>query len=62
MRALNEPSDLPDLELADRLSDKAGVAVPEAVNVLRTAEIRHNIVCARDEMKKEVRKFLGMDY
>ena len=60
MRALGEPADLPDLELADRLSDKAGVPVPEAVNVLRTAEIRHNIVCDREGMKAEVRKFLGM--
>ena len=60
MRALGEPADLPDLELADRLSDKAGVPVPEAVNVLRTAEIRHHIVCDRQGMKAEVRKFLGM--
>ncbi len=60
MRALGEPADLPDLELADRLSEKAGVPVPEAVNVLRTAEIRHNIVCDREGMKNEVRKFLGM--
>ena len=45
MRALGEPAELPDLELADRLSEKAGVPVPEAVNVLRTAPVRHNIVC-----------------
>ena len=60
MRALGEPADLPDLELADRLSEKAGVPVPEAVNVLRTAEVRHNIVCDREGMKEEVRRFLGM--
>lgn len=60
MQALGEPSDLPDLELADRLSEKAAVPVPEAVNVLRTAPVRHNIVCDRDGMKAEVRKFLGM--
>lgn len=60
MRALGEPADLPDLELADRLSAKAGVAVPEAVNALRTAQIRHNIVCDRSGMKQEVRKFLGL--
>ena len=34
MRALGEPAELPDLELADRLSEKAGVPVPEAVSVL----------------------------
>ena len=60
MRALGEPADLPDLELADRLSEKSGVAVPEAVNVLRTAPVRHNIVCDRDGMKAEVRRFLQM--
>ena len=60
MQALGEPSDLPDLELADRLSAKSGVAVPEAVNILRTAPVRHNIVCERDGMKAEVKKFLGM--
>ena len=60
MQALGEPSDLPDLELADRLSEKALVAVPEAVNVLRTAPVRHNIVCDRDGMKAEVRRFLGI--
>ena len=60
MRALDEPADLPDLELADHLSEKAGVPVPEAVNILRTAPIRHNIVCDRENMKAEVRKFLGM--
>ena len=60
MRALGEPADLPDLELADRLSEKAGVAVPEAVNDLRTAPVRHNIVCGRDGMKEEVRRFLGL--
>ena len=60
MQALGEPSDLPDLDLADRLSKKAAVAVPEAVNVLRTAPVRHNIVCDRDGMKEEVRRFLGL--
>ena len=60
MRALGEPADLPDLELADRLSEKAGVPVPEAVNVLRTAPVRHNIVCDKDKMKDEVCRFLGI--
>ncbi len=60
MRALGEPADLPDLELADRLSEKAGVPVPEAVNILRTAPVRHNIVCEKDGMKEEVRRFLGL--
>ena len=60
MQALGEPAYLPDLELADRLSEKAGVAVPEAVNILRTALIRHNIVCNGNEMKQEVRRFLEL--
>lgn len=60
MSALGEPADLPDLELADRLSEKAGVPVPEAVSMLRTAPVRHNIVCDREGMKDEVKRFLGL--
>ena len=60
MRALGEPAELPDLELADRLSEKAGVPVPEAVNVLRSAPVRQNSVGGQEGMKEEVRRFLGL--
>ena len=60
MKALGRDTSLPDLELADRLSEIAGVAVPRAVSILRDAPALHDIVCDREEMKQEVRKFLGL--
>ena len=60
MKALGEDTSLPDLELADRLSEIAGVAVPRAVSILRDAPVLHDIVCDREDMKQEVRKFLGL--
>ena len=60
MKALGRDTSLPDLELADRLSEIACVAVPRAVSILRDAPVLHDIVCDREEMKQEVRKFLGL--
>ncbi len=60
LKALGKPADLDDLEMADLLSDIAKVPVPEAVNSLRGAEIRHNIVCETEEMEAKVRDFLGI--
>lgn len=60
MEALNQPHDLPDLELADRLSAVADVKVPYAVESLRDAEVRHTTVCEKDEMLTEVKRFLGI--
>lgn len=62
MKALGRETDLSDLELADRLSEIAGVPVPKAVSGLRGAEIRHKTVCGRskEDMQAEVEKFLGL--
>lgn len=60
MAALGKDTSLPDLELADKLSEAAGVPVPKAVSDLRDAPVLHDIVCDRTEMKEEVRKFLGL--
>ena len=60
MKALGYDTSLPDLELADKLSEVAGVPVPRAVSVLRDAPVLHDIVCDRTEMKSEVLKFLGL--
>ena len=60
MKALGRYEDIPDLELADRLSEIAGVPVPEAVSSLRGAEVLHQTVCGRDEMEAQVRTFLQM--
>ncbi|MBQ9613402.1 MAG: threonine synthase [Lachnospiraceae bacterium] len=61
MQALGKDTDLPDLELADALAAVAGVKVPYAVESLKTAQIRHNIVCGKEEMLAEVEKFLGIE-
>ena len=60
MKALGKETSLPDLELADKLSETAGVPVPKAVSDLRDAPVLHDIVCDREDMKKEVRSFLGL--
>ena len=60
MKALGQDTSLPDLELADKLSEVAKVPVPKAVSDLRDAPVLHDIVCDRDDMKKEVRRFLGL--
>ena len=60
MKALGKDTSLPDLELADRLSEIAGVPVPKAVSDLKDAPVLHDIVCDRTEMEREVRRFLGL--
>ena len=60
MSALGQDTSLPDLELAQKLSEIAGVPVPKAVSDLRDAPILHDIVCEREQMRDEVRKFLGL--
>ena len=49
-----------DFELVDELSVISGVAVPNAIEEIRNAEIRHNTVCEVNEMKAVVKQFLGM--
>ena len=60
MKALGKDTSLPDLELADKLSETAGVPVPKAVSDLRDAPVLHDIVCDREDMRQEVRRFLGL--
>lgn len=47
-----------DFTLIDRLSATANVALPAAIVELKTAPVRHNIVCETADMKQEVRRFL----
>lgn len=61
MKALGKNSDLPMFEMADELSEISGVRVPEAVDGLRTAQIRHKTVCKTQDMEAQVRAFLGLD-
>ncbi|MDE6063580.1 MAG: threonine synthase, partial [Lachnospiraceae bacterium] len=61
MEAMGEgSSDIDDFALADALSGLSGVAVPAAVEEIRTAPVLHNHVCDEEEMKAVVKKFLGV--
>lgn len=48
-----------DFELVDELNKISGVAVPNAIEEIRTAPVLHNTVCETEDMEKEVRKILG---
>ena len=47
-----------DFELVDELSRIGNVAVPNAIEEIRTAPIRHNTVCEVDQMPAVVKDFL----
>ena len=49
-----------DFALADKLSEISGVQIPEAVESIRNAEVRHKTVVDRTEMEGAVKKFLGV--
>lgn len=48
-----------DFELIDRLSELANVAIPPAIEEIRTAPVLHDTVCDKEEMVKEVLSFLN---
>lgn len=51
-----------DFELVDELSRIANVAVPKAVEEIRTAPILHDHVCDKTQMKAVVKEFLGIEH
>ncbi|MBR5316718.1 MAG: threonine synthase, partial [Lachnospiraceae bacterium] len=61
MNAIDEKYDaMDDFALVDELSKIGNVAVPQAIEEIRNAEIRHNTVCEVEEMPVVVKQFLGM--
>ncbi len=61
MNAIDEKYDeMSDFELVDELSKIGNVAVPNAIEEIRTANVLHDTVCEVDEMEAVVKKFLGM--
>ena len=38
----------------------SGVKVPQAIEDIRQAEVRHDIVCDKEDMLAEVKKFLNI--
>lgn len=49
-----------DFKLIDILSKTANVEIPNAINEIRTAPIKHNTVCEISEMKDLVAKNMGL--
>ena len=47
-------------ELIDELSKIGNIKIPNAIEEIRNAEIRHNNLCNVDEMESVVKKFLNM--
>lgn len=52
--------DKSDFELIDKLSELANVNIPKAIEEIRTAEVLHNTVCDKEDMKAQVKQFLGI--
>lgn len=63
MNAIDKKYDsLGDFELADELSKIGNVKIPNAIEEIRNAEVRHNTVCEVEDMPKVVRQFLGIQF
>lgn len=52
--------DMEDFALIDELSQTANTKVPNAIEEIRTAPIRHKRVCDADKMQQEVEDILGL--
>lgn len=51
---------LSEFELVDELSKIGNVKIPQAIEEIRSAEVRHKTVCEVEEMPKVVKQFLGI--
>jgi threonine synthase len=62
MDAIDKKYDvMTDFELVDELNKISGVAVPKAIDEIRTAPVLHDTVVEVSEMKDIVKKFLGIN-
>ena len=62
MNAIDSKYDaMSDFELVDELSKIGHVAVPGAIEEIRTAPVMHDHVCDKTEMQAVVKRFLGID-
>lgn len=57
LKALN--ADINGEELTDRLNEISKVPFPKAITELKDAQVLHDTVCEKDEMKEQVRGFLS---
>lgn len=56
----NKYETMEDFALVDELSKIAKVAVPKAIEEIRTAPVLHDTVCDKEDMKAAVMKILGV--
>lgn len=49
-----------EFELVDEMSKIGNVPIPQAIEEIRTAKVRHETVCKVEEMPQEVKRFLGI--
>lgn len=61
MDAIDKKYDtMEEFELIDELSKIGNVKIPNAIEEIRNAKVRHKATCEVDEMPKAVKDFLGM--
>lgn len=48
-----------EFQIIDHLAGVSGIPIPQAVEEIRTAPVRHNTECDADQMKETVLRFLG---
>lgn len=61
MNAIDEKYDrMSDFELVDELSALANVAVPEAIEEIKSAPVIHDYICDKEAMQKTVEEFLKL--
>lgn len=49
-----------DLEQFDSMHKVSGTVIPQAIEEIRSAEVRHRTVCTAQEMKQTVKEILGL--
>ncbi len=61
MNAIDSKYDsMSDFELVDQLKEISGVAVPQAIEEIRSANILHDTICDKSEMEQTVKNILGI--
>lgn len=56
----NQTTEEDDFVLVDRLSQISGVTVPNAIEEIRNAPVRHTMVCNKEDMQETVIQILGL--
>ena len=49
---------LDEFEIVDRLHEISGMDIPQAVEEIRSAAVRYNMECDKDQMKETVARIL----